>query len=67
MTTAKNVPVKLASQIMGKSELWIRIGLQRGELPIGTAVQTKKGRWSYYISPKRFQEFTGVNPDAVGD
>ena len=55
--------IKAAAEIMHKSQQWIRLGLQQGTLPIGSAVQTKPGRWSYYISPKLFKAFTGVDPD----
>lgn len=57
------VPIQLAAALMGKSTQYIRIGLQRGLLPIGRAVETKPGRYSYYISPKLFQEFTGIDPE----
>ena len=57
------VPIQLAASLMGKSVQYIRIGLQRGLLPIGTAIETKPGRYSYYISPKLFQEFTGIDPE----
>ena len=36
----------------------MRIGLQRGNLPFGTAVKANK-RWNYYISPKLFYEYVG--------
>lgn len=52
-------PVQKAAKIMHKNVSFIRIGMQRGLLPIGTAVQGKTGQWNYYISPKQFKEFTG--------
>ena len=45
---------------MGKSEQFIRIGLQRGLLPFGSAVQNAGGRYSYYISPELFEQYTGI-------
>ena len=35
-----NVSIKEAARLMNKSEMFVRIGLQRGILPIGVAVQT---------------------------
>lgn len=60
ITTARSVPIKLAAKLMGKGEQFIRIGLQRGTLPIGYAVK-KDNKYSYYISPKKFMEVTGVD------
>ena len=54
----KNVPVSAAAAIMNKSEQFVRCGLKSGKLPFGAAV-TSKTRASYYISPKKFMEFTG--------
>lgn len=45
---------------MGKSEMFIRIGLQRNILPFGYAVKTGKERWSYFISREKFREATGI-------
>ena len=55
-----NITVKEAAKLMGKSEQFIRIQLQRGLLPIGSAKQNPNGKYSYYISPKLFEEYTGI-------
>ena len=54
----KNVSVKQAAEIMGKSQQFIRVGLQRGLLPFGIAVKMSS-KWTYYISPKKFYEYVG--------
>ena len=54
----QGISVKQAAQSMGKSEQFVRIGLQRGLLPIGKAIKMSS-MWTYYISPKLFEEFTG--------
>ncbi|HLS53930.1 MAG TPA: hypothetical protein VK031_08150 [Tissierellaceae bacterium] len=54
----KNISVKEAAEILGVSEQFIRIGLQRGKLPIGTAVKMSS-RWTYHISPKLLKEYIG--------
>ena len=45
---------------MHKSEQFIRIGLQRNLLPFGKAIKNNGGKYSYYISPKLFEEYTGI-------
>jgi len=55
---AQNISVKQAAEIMGKCQQFVRVGLQRGLLPIGTAVKVHQ-RWNYYISPKLFREYVG--------
>jgi len=55
-----NVSVKEASKLMGKSEMFVRIGLQRGILPIGNAVKLSS-KYTYYISPKLLGDYIGKN------
>lgn len=55
---AEKITTQQAAQIMGKCPQFVRIGLQRGLLPFGTAVKAKQ-RWNYYISPKLFYEYVG--------
>lgn len=56
----EKLTVQEAARLMGKSEMFIRIGLQRNNLPFGYAVKTGKERWSYYISREKFREATGI-------
>jgi len=53
-----NVKVSDAAKMLGKSEQFVRIGLQRGLLPIGTAVKMSS-KWTYHISPKLLKEYVG--------
>ncbi|WFD09951.1 helix-turn-helix domain-containing protein [Tepidibacter hydrothermalis] len=46
----RNISVAEAARRLGKSQQYIRVGLQNQRLPFGTAVYVK--RWSYHISPK---------------
>lgn len=60
-----NRPVKIttamAASIMGKSDLFVREGMRRGELPIGTAMQLPGSkRWNFFISPPMLAEYLGV-------
>lgn len=52
---------KKAAELMNVSEQFIRIGLQQGKLPFGYAVQMSPRRWTYYISPAKFTEVTGIS------
>lgn len=60
----ERIKVSDAARLMGVSEQFIRVGLQRGLLPIGQAVKLS-GRWTYYISPKLFEDFTGIKKPAA--
>lgn len=58
----KNISVKKAAKLMGKHEMFVRLGLQNGTLPFGVAIkQPNKTKYSYYISPKLFFEYVGTN------
>jgi len=63
-----NVKVSDAARVLGKSEQFVRIGLQRGVLPIGTAV-LMSSVWTYHISPKLLREYVGEGyvPVTSGD
>lgn len=58
----RGISIKEAAAIMGKSEQFVRIGLQRDLLPIGRAIKMSSV-WTYYISPKLLQDFTGQKFD----
>lgn len=60
----RNVTVKDAAKILGKSEQFVRIGLQRGLLPIGTAVKMSS-IWTYHISSKLLEEYIGDVVDSA--
>jgi hypothetical protein len=46
---------------MGKSTKFVESGLQQNVLPFGVAVQIDPSTWDYYISPKLFTEYTGID------
>lgn len=58
MPETKSLSIHEAAEIMGKSDQFLRIGLQRGILPFGSAVKLST-KWTYYISPSRFYEYVG--------
>ncbi len=51
--------VKEVAELMGKSVPFVQNGLKDGRFPWGYAVFMGT-EWSYYISPVRFQQETGV-------
>jgi hypothetical protein len=65
MKSPNRLSVVDAAKLMGVTQQFIRMGLQQEKLPFGWAVKNS-GRWSYYISPEKFTEYTGIKvPDEV--
>ena len=56
----ETLTVQETARLMGKSQDFVRIGLQRNLLPFGYAVKTGKERYSYFISKTKFTEATGI-------
>lgn len=50
-----------AAKLMGKSPEWVREGLKASRFPFGYGVEMQGGKWSYWISPKLFQQYTGID------
>lgn len=55
----KKITIKKASEMMHKSQQFIRVGLQMERLPFGSAVKVKK-RWNYIIYPDLFCQYLGI-------
>lgn len=58
----KKITIKEASKLMHKSPQFIRVGLQTGKLPFGSAVKVSK-RWNYIIYPDLFYKYVGIKGD----
>ena len=59
--------IKEAAELMGTSEQFLRIGLQRKQIPIGYAVKNKT-RWFYVIPRQLFEATTGIKvPEALAE
>lgn len=54
----QRISVKEAAEVLGVSPQFVRIGLQKGILPIGTAIKMSS-KWTYHISPKLLEEYAG--------
>jgi excisionase family DNA binding protein len=52
--------VEEASKLMGVSRQFIRVGLQKGILPFGYAVQISGARYTYNIPVALFEKHTGI-------
>lgn len=57
-----DVPPTVAAQYLGVALNFIYEGLKQKALPIGTAVQSDKGRWTYNIPCDRLKAYaSGVD------
>lgn len=56
----KRITVTEAARIIGASPQFVRVAMQRGLLPIGTAVKMSS-HWTYNISPKLLHDYSGAN------
>lgn len=54
--SVKNISVAECAKILGKSEQFVRVALQKGIAPFGFAVKNKSV-YSYHISPKKLSEY----------
>ena len=59
----KRLSVAEAAKRMGVSPQFVRIGLQQGILPFGTAVKMST-RWTYYINEEKF--FAYISKPIIG-
>ena len=55
----ERLKVPMAAKLMGVNPQCIRVGLQNGTRPFGWAIKTST-KYTYYISPKKFTEYTGI-------
>jgi hypothetical protein len=60
MMEKNNLTIEEAARLMGVSRQFVRVGLQRGLLPFGYAVQISTDRYTYFISKQKFAEYTGI-------
>ena len=65
----KKITVKRAAQLLGKSELFVRECMRRGDLPIGTATRLPGSeKWNFSISPKALADYMGCSvPELYGE
>lgn len=51
-----------AAKILHTSDQFVRVAMQRGVLPIGTAIKMSS-KWTYQISPKMLADYSGADID----
>ena len=60
-----NVTVREAALLMNVGPQFVRVGIQQGVLPFGTAVKISGERYTYYISPGKLAEYVGISTEAL--
>lgn len=55
----KSIPIQIVADILGKSQQYVRIGLQQERLPIGSAVKMSN-EWTYHISYELLKNYVGI-------
>ena len=62
---SERVTVQETAKILGMSQQGVRIQLQRGKLPIGTAIPSVTGNsWRYLIFRDKLNEFIGKGKES---
>ncbi len=64
MNHPNKLTIKEAAAIMGVTPQFLRLGLQQGRFPFGTAVKMK--RWAYYINHTKFYEYLASTQSPTG-
>lgn len=54
----RDIPISTVAEILGKSQQFVRIGLQQQRIPIGSAVQTSS-QWTYHVSYELLKKYVG--------
>lgn len=62
MSIGKKITTAQAGALMGKGALFVREGMRRGELDLGTAMQLPGSeKWNFFISPPKLAEYLGIS------
>lgn len=59
------IKVRQVAALLGKSEMFVRIGMQRNLLPIGTAIMLKGNKYTYNIIPGQLAEYLRIAPSEL--
>lgn len=54
----KSIPISIVAELLGKTQQYVRIGLQQQRLPIGSAVKMSS-EWTYHISYELLKNYIG--------
>lgn len=58
-----SMSVEEAARLLGVSQQFVRVGLQKGVLPFGWAVVISNKNYTYCISRELFEKYTGINTE----
>ena len=59
---ARNITTADAARLLGKSDLTVRVMMQKGLLDIGIAeLMPGNKRWTYFVSPNKLAEYLGCS------
>lgn len=63
----KRILPETFAKIIHHSNTWVRVAMQRGVLPIGTAMKLKdkSKRWNYDIRPNLAADYLGVTVEEL--
>lgn len=59
MQKPEKITIKEAAKLLDKSELFVRVALQKGIFPFGTALKMSS-KYTYYISRPKLLEYIGI-------
>lgn len=55
----EKIKPKDVADALGISVQAVRVGLQQGRFPFGTAIKTSETKYTYAIYPRAFEEYVG--------
>ncbi len=67
MIRAQTMSVETTAKIIRKDPQYVRLGLQQGRFPFGTAVQKPNGRWTYSIIAPKVYEYAGIKEGEINE
>lgn len=62
---AERITIKRAAELLGLSQLSVRYGIEKGLLPIGTAIKTSEKRTLFHVSPYLLSQYIGMPVEKV--
>jgi hypothetical protein len=62
---AEKVTIARAAEILGLNVLTVRVGIQTGELPIGSAIKMSEHRTKFHVSPYLLSQYTGLSVEQI--
>ena len=60
MKFENKLTIEEVAELMNVSKQFVRVAIQQGLFPWGTAVRVSGGRYTYFISRQKFTEHTGI-------